>query len=208
MSFVIRLVIAVLLFFGTKYVAEKILGNSKDHRAIYAAVFVAALAFFLSSIFLPALLERFEKPKNQITYSTGITVATTEETTDVPPETEKDSSLTFTLIAGEKGEYGELVTYNEGTEFEETMYIYHVPAGTYAVTNKGNYPTQINVYSNETHLTEEGWEEAADGFAKQIALNETVTVSVGEDQHIEIHEPTKLQMRLISTDVPEMTVEP
>ena len=106
-----------------------------------------------------------------------------------------DSS--FTLIAGEAGEYGQLITYNKGTEFEETFYAYYIPEGTYTVTNTGEYMNQISVYSNETVITEAGWEEAeSTGDVKLLDVGESDTITVEEDQHIEIMEPAEFELVL------------
>lgn len=107
--------------------------------------------------------------------------------TEEPPE----EPLTFELVAGEAGEYGELFTINAGTEFEETYYIYHIPAGTYTVTNTGEYMTQLNVYSDEMTVNDAGWEEPADGFCKLVDVGASVTVTIPEGYFIEIHEPTR-----------------
>ncbi len=100
-------------------------------------------------------------------------------------------SLKFVLTAGEAGEYGKLITYNKGTEFEETFYAFYVPEGTYTVTNTGKYMSQINVYSNETRITEEGWEETSEAFdVKLLDVGKSDTITVGVGQHIEIAEPS------------------
>ena len=111
----------------------------------------------------------------------------TEQDETSEPEITK---LSFTLTAGEAGEYGKLVTYNKGTEFEETFYAYYVPAGTYTVTNKGEYMSQINVYSDETVINEDGWEEpviAQEG--QMLKINQETTVTLEEGQVIYIQEP-------------------
>ena len=101
----------------------------------------------------------------------------------------------FTLTAGEAGEYGQLITYNKDTEFEEIFYAYYVPAGTYTVTNIGEYMGQINVYSDETVITEAGWEEAkSTGAVKLIDVGESDTITVEEGQHIEIIEPDVFEL--------------
>ena len=103
-----------------------------------------------------------------------------------------DSSITLT--AGEAGEYGELITYNEGTEFEETLYAYYVPAGTYTVTNIGEYGSQINVCSDET-VTDNGWEESADiADVELIGVGDSYTITVEEGYHIEIIEPAVFEL--------------
>ncbi|TCL44462.1 hypothetical protein [Harryflintia acetispora] len=107
--------------------------------------------------------------------------------------TEQSSSepiLTFELVAGEAGEYGKLVTYNKGTEFEKTFYAYYVPASVYTVTNVGEYMGQICIYSGETYITEEGWEEPAESFGVELLdVDETTTITVKDGQYIEIQAP-------------------
>ncbi len=66
--------------------------------------------------------------------------------TETPEPTEE--SISFVIMDGEVGEYGEEVVLNAGTEFEEHEIAYHIPAGTYMVTNlntKGG--GQISIYS-------------------------------------------------------------
>lgn len=105
--------------------------------------------------------------------------------TDEPVE-----SFTIELVASKAGEYGELFTLNGGTEFEETYYIYRVPAGTYTVTNVGEYTGQFNVYGETVYVTEDGWEELSDVFyVKLLDVGQSDTVEIGEGQIIEIHEP-------------------
>lgn len=93
-------------------------------------------------------------------------------------------SQTITLVAGEQGEYGELFTINKDTEFEETYYIYRVPAGTYTVTNTGKYLNQFNVLGETVYVTDAGWEELSDVFyVKSFKPGESDTVTI-EDGHI------------------------
>ena len=97
---------------------------------------------------------------------------------------------------GEAGEYGKLVTYNKGTEFEETFYAYYVPAGTYTVTNKGEYMSQINVYSDETVINEDGWEEPkSTGTVKLLDVDKSETITIENGQHIEIAEPSVFELK-------------
>lgn len=109
----------------------------------------------------------------------------------------EDAKLTFILTAGEAGEYGKLITYNKDTEFEETFYAYYVPSGTYTVTNQGEYMSQVNVYGNEMVITD-GWEEpelVVDGV-KLLDVGESYTITVEENQHIEIAEPSVFEFKL------------
>ena len=111
--------------------------------------------------------------------------------------------LEFTLTAGEIGEYGGYTTLNKGTDGELTRLVYNVPSGTYTVTNIGEYRAQINVYSNATHYTEEGWEEPDFGKSQLIEAGESATVYVYNDYYVYISSPDKLKMKLISEAVPE-----
>ena len=101
----------------------------------------------------------------------------------------------FTLTAGEAGEYGQEITYNKGTEFEETFYAYYIPEGTYTVTNTGDYMSQITVCSNEKIITDAGWEETeSTGDVKVIDVGESDTITVEEGYHIEIIEPSVFEL--------------
>ena len=104
--------------------------------------------------------------------------------------------LQFYLEAGTKGEYGRILTYNDGTEFEENMYAYYVPSGKYIVTNKGSYSTQINVYSNDVHIVN-GFEEPKEGNSYLLKKNSSIEITVKEGFHIEIQKPTYIFMERI-----------
>lgn len=111
-----------------------------------------------------------------------------DSATTAPVETTEP--FTIELVAGEKGEYGELITINKDTEFEETYYIYRVPAGTYTVTNTGDHMGQFNVYGETVYVTEDGWEEFSDVvYVKLLDVGQSDTVEISEGQIIEIHEP-------------------
>lgn len=123
------------------------------------------------------------------TVSTPDVVETTE---NVEPEEEK---LVIELVAGEQGEYGTPITFNKGTEFEETVIAYHIPAGEYTVTNTGTHMDQFNIYSDETHKTEEGWEEPAESiFVKLIDVGASEDFTIEDGQYIKIVEPGKFKI--------------
>lgn len=129
-------------------------------------------------------------------------IVTTPPTTQAPTteatEPVTEPALTIELIAGEAGEYGELFTMNKGTEFEETFYIYHIPAGTYTVTNTGKYMDQFNVYSDEMVVNDSGWEEYAEVFyVKVLDVGASDTFTIADGQFIEIHEPAKFTLELV-----------
>lgn len=117
-------------------------------------------------------------------------VLETDEDAKIEEEILTEEKLSFELIAGEIGEYGSFVTFNEGTDTEETIIAYHVPAGTYTVMNKGEYMNQISVYSDETHITEEGWEEPLETVSvKLVDVGESETITIEDGQYIELTEP-------------------
>lgn len=120
-------------------------------------------------------------------------VAETPDVVETTPEPEEKFSVE--LVAGEQGEYGTPMTFNKGTEFEETIIAYHIPAGEYTVTNIGEYMDQFNIYSDEIHKTEEGWEEPAESiFVKLIDVNASETFTIEDGQYIKIVEPGKFKI--------------
>ena len=138
------------------------------------------------------------KAIEETTPATETIVETTFATEAAVEETEP-SVPSIVLVAGEAGEYGELFTMNKGTEFEETYYIYRIPAGTYTVTNVGEYMNQFNVYSDEIHVTEDGWEEPAEViYVKLLDVGASDTFTIAEGQYIEIHEPANFELVLVA----------
>ena len=120
----------------------------------------------------------------------------TESFKKTEPATE--AKAVIELIAGEPGEYGELFTINKDTKFEETYYIYCIPAGTYTVTNAGEYMSQFSVYSGEVHVTDDGWEEFTESiYIKVLDVDQSDTFTIEEGQCIEIHEPAKFIIELV-----------
>lgn len=131
------------------------------------------------------------------TATTTVTSALTEtETTIVTsmPETTIADTLTFIIIPDEKGDYGFENTLNAGTEFEETQVVYHIPSGTYSVTNLGEFPGQFQACSDETHITDEGWEEPVKiGQVVAIKANETAEFTIEDGYYLEVHLNGKLE---------------
>lgn len=132
------------------------------------------------------------------------TTTTQTETTTKPEDTKSEESESIVLVAGEAGEYGEMFTMNKGTEFEENYFIYRIPAGTYEATNTGEYMSQINVYSIETKVNENGWEEPAkvNGVAL-LDVGKSETIVVPDGYYIEIQEPSHFTLVKISDDAKE-----
>ena len=163
-------------------------------KAIITAVLIVVVVLF------GVLGTNDENTTSQIEESSSVSSSvSSENTTETSYEEsshEESSSLssndsfTFELKAGEKGEYGQKVTFNKDTELEETYFVYYIPLGTYTVTNIGQYMGQVNIYSTETVITDEGWEEPAEVFgAYLLDVGESATITIEEGQYIEIHEP-------------------
>lgn len=167
--------------------------------------FLAIIIVFLAILIISGACSN-DDPNNS-TVEKVTTDYNSERTTD-PPESSKpeQNTLKITLAAGQKGEYGRTITYNAGTEFEESFYAYYVPAGTYTMLNAGKYPAQINVYSNETVYNENGWEEPAHGASKLADPGKTVTMTVGVDEHIEITGSARIVLVLVGPPVTEPPV--
>lgn len=115
-------------------------------------------------------------------------------------ETPSSSETTVIEINGsELGEYGTTYTFNSDAapEDQETIIEYHIPAGTYTVTNVGSTIAQLNVYSDETHITDEGWEEPAECYyVKLLKTEESDTVTIADGQYIEIASDVILKFEL------------
>ena len=105
------------------------------------------------------------------------------EETEAPAD-EASEALAFTLMDGKLGDYGEEVTLNAGTEFEETEIMYHVPAGLYSVKNlNSDGGAQVTVYSGAPVLNGE-WEE----FVADDTCPSPIVVMGGEEKDLEIKE--------------------
>ena len=125
-------------------------------------------------------------------------VTTEEKTTNKNDEPEAPKyELQFFLKAGEIGEYGKSLIYNEGTEFEKNIIAYYVPAAKYIVENAGNYPTQVNVYSDEIVVNSSSLKEPKDGKAILLKVGEEKELVVPVGYHIEIGEPTYIQLKKV-----------
>lgn len=139
---------------------------------------------FLSTIIDP------NKEKNESITETPTFTETIEN--EVAEETKQEDKLVIELVAGQQGEYGTPITFNKGTTEEVTIIAYHIPAGDYTVTNIGTHMDQFNIYSDETHKTEEGWEEPAESvFVKLIDVNASESFTIANDQYIKVVEPGK-----------------
>ncbi len=124
------------------------------------------------------------------------TQQTEQESESIDTTTELSSKDTaIELIAGEEGQYGKLITMSEGTDMEESFYVYYVPSGTYTVTNEGEYMTQISVYEGFTKNEETGYDEyTTAGSIVLLDTDSTNTIEVPDGWFIEIQEPAHISL--------------
>lgn len=163
---------------------EKKKGNRKRTLLIILGVIIV-LGFFGSS------------SKNEAKEdSTGAKAADAQQTEDSQQEDSTDNSI-IELIAGEQGQYGKLITMSEGTDMEESFYVYYIPGGTYEVTNDGEYMTQISVYESFSKNKETGYDEYTNtGDILALDVGKTDTIEIPDGWFIEIQEPTHISLIL------------
>ncbi len=131
---------------------------------------------------LPMLLLMMSLITSGCTNKTVNTSVESSKSVETEPPEEK---LKFTICTGELGEYGACVTLNKGKTDEIKRIYYHVPAGTYKVSNDNKYMQQLNIYSDETRITEEGFEEPAEIFGVELLEPfESVTITIKDGQAI------------------------
>lgn len=118
--------------------------------------------------------------------SGGSSIQNGSSESSIPIATEQpEEKLKFTICTGNLDKYGTYVTFNKGKPDETKRIYYHIPAGTYKVSNDNKYMQQLNIYSDETHITEEGFEEPAEAFgAKLIEPFESITITIEDGQAI------------------------
>ena len=98
------------------------------------------------------------------------------------------------LTAGEMGAYGQELTMSEGTDMEEKLIVYYVPAGAYQVENLGSYRTQVNVYEG-VRKGDNGYDEYTNtGDILMLDAGQTGELKVPEGWFIEIQEPTHISL--------------
>ena len=117
--------------------------------------------------------------------------AATEETL----ATEESSTDVIELEAGTPGDYGKEITMNEGTDMEESLIVYYVPAGDYTVTNVGEFMTQVSVYGGFERDESTGYDDYTEvGDTPSIDVDQSADISVPDGWFIEIHEPTHITL--------------
>ena len=125
-----------------------------------------------------------EAPAPTETLAPAETPAPTETLTPTETLAPTEEPIFFVIMGGEIGEYGEEVVLNAGTEFEEHEIAYHIPAGTYMVTNlNANGGGQVSVYSGGPEYDGE-WQY----FVADENCASPIVVMAGDTQELVIKE--------------------
>lgn len=178
--------------------------GAKNKKPFYKRWWFWLIAIILLLSLIPESGE--DTTDNNLDSSEQIQEDQTAENNSEKQKEEISDTLTFELVAGEAGEYGEMFTANKGTELEESYYIYRIPVGTYTVTNTGDYMSQLNVYSDDTYVNEDGWEEPADCYyVKLLDVGISDTVCIPEGYYIHIDEPSRFTFEQTSAEAPLVT---
>ena len=103
-------------------------------------------------------------------------------------ETAASDSVSIEIQDGVLGDYGKEMTLSAGTDMEETLIVYYVPAGKYTVKNLGEYRTQVSVYNGVVNNPETGYDEYTDvGDVIVLDADGEGEIEVPEGWFIEIH---------------------
>lgn len=182
----------VMIVFIVKAIREKDVDAKKQKRKIWLICFaVAMVAFF-------AFGSTTEPTDNEGELKTQTSVnddSNTNVVSDVEATSEEPNSNAIELVAGEKGDYGKEVVMSEGTDLEEHLIVYYLPAGTYTVKNLGDYRTQISVYEGFSKNVETGYDEYTQtGDIVLLNKNESGDIEIPDGWFIEIQEPTHISL--------------
>lgn len=121
------------------------------------------------------------------------------------PKKQKNEIIRIT--ANETGEYGEVITFNEGSENEDKNYIYKLPSGKYKVTT--NYSKVGNIFLLEADPVNEETQELNYASAESYKITNNPEMFEGipseltltiDDEYIQINfmEKAKLKFEKIS----------
>ncbi len=124
------------------------------------------------------------------TAETSVISSTENEqtTTEITTAQITETKNTIEIIDGQKGEYGKEITMSAGTDGEEKLIVYYVPAGKYIVKNLGNYKTQVSVYEGFEKNSETGYDEYTNtGNIVVLDVNGKDEIEVPDGWFIEIH---------------------
>ena len=187
----------VMIVFIVKAIKEKDADEKKQKRKVWLICLAVAVVAFIA---FAATIESTEDKEETAIENTEdadseTDVNSEEQVADTEDSDETSDSEAIELIAGETGEYGREVVMSEGTEFEEHLIVYYLPAGTYTVTNLGEYRTQVSVYEGFAKNDETGYDEYTNtGDIVLLDVDGTDEIEIPEGWFIEIHEPTHISL--------------
>ena len=190
----------VMIVFIVMAIREKDVEQKKQKRKIWLICLAVAVVSFI--VFAATLDSSTDKKEQKIEANMEETAEVDESSEDATIEEEsEDASVTsndadaIELVAGELGTYGKEVVMSEGTEFEEHLIVYYLPAGKYTVKNLGEYKTQVSVYEGFEKNTETGYDEYTNtGDIVLLDVDGTDEIEVPDGWFIEIHEPTHISL--------------
>lgn len=181
--------------------------GGKKNYLIIAGVIVGV--FFISSIVVAANKKNAPPTTDPVVTEESINSEPSESSIEETSTDEQNESAQIELVAGELGDYGLIIILNEGSDFEDINYCYFVPAGTYQVTNVGEYMTQVDVNKNEksTDVDSDGneYEYWTEGTPYVLDVDATEEITVEDGYFIEIEEPTHLILVPIGDTIPQTT---
>ncbi len=186
--FLLALIACIVFFIKSGKLKKAGQDNSQAKKTAFICLGVALVSFIIVGLSpAPKAKEQTETPATN-------TPAETTETAETETKTETEEKPTIVITAGEKGEYGQDLVLNAGTDMADEVIGYFVPVGTYEITNNGEYMTQVNVYKNEVNKTDDGWEEWADGKVERLDIGETKTITIEDGYFVNVDEPAKITL--------------
>lgn len=200
--FLVAVVVAIVFLRKSSKLKKGGEDNAQAKKIGLISICVAVIAFIVVGVTAPDTEEDVstEEQKSEVVANSSEeddkTEVAKEETTEVEESDDSEGSV-IVINADELGEYGQELVLNENTDMPDNTIGYFVPTGKYEVTNKGDYPTQVNVYKNEKHVTEEGWEEWADGNVVLIKVGESAEIEVQDGYFVNVDAPAHIELKAI-----------
>lgn len=160
------------------------------------------LATLLAATMVLSMMACGSAKEESISNNTTDEDVATNESKDIEiDESKEKENVVIELIAGEQGDYGKMITMSEGTDMEESFYVYYVPAGAYEIVNNGEYMTQISVYEGFAKNEETGYDEYTDaGDIILLDAGKEALIEITEGWFIEIQEPARVSLTLTDSE--------
>lgn len=154
---------------------------------------IIALLLFMSMITVfSACGSSSDTGEQSVVKSTQASVSLPESTEEaVESATSSDQEEQpepIVLSWDELGEYGKETTLNANTDMPYTFIEFHIPVGTYQVTNNDERSVQVSINNDDINITEEGWEEPTSeaGNCKVLMPGESGELTVKEGQYVKL----------------------